>query len=669
MSVNNTSVASKRQREESRQPGAAKRSRLGSPVNNGKTCLVDDSHFSLKRIRMSSGMPIMKMLKKIQTTRDERGEASDFVRRLECLRLVHAGDNVEFRRKRINGFTDNCAIVSWSWEGSPEHEDETAGSYMVEDAQTRDLMRTSDVRDTVWRRAAAYMRYRRISHLWIDSECITQDPIQERQKAMSEMDRLYNQGSHPFGMLARPVTEEREVHLLAQILQGKLVRKYEYGDGRISIRKGMTEKVYEAIELLDRITSDRWWTRAWIYQENYHGGKRMFLLMPHTPNTERPKAKYATLFGNMKGEMVIKSIDFSEASTDLCSALRNSSQAEDHAEAVNRILSRAARYSRLLEGEDSMTPSIVEDVLQREVSVHPDRIDIIGNCCSYNVRLKRGELEQNKCSVSLAVLVLLLLNGEIFYYDPDEDTASSSRLTVSEFIHEYAFNRFSPPTLKYGLTFNKGCRFSKVYRIDDDGVHTQGHLWRLCSRGFTISGRISKGRGWVRKTLRDIQKYIREYEWVEAKDYIDELSAGDQLALRLEEFLKTSSQADDAETKYMWKMAEILADALRQGETLRLGYLEDSRRNPRFSPPTAIFVCADEIMEANKDRMFVFTSFEEAVTGNISDVDRHVSLQVGVNHTENLSRLYARRWTHGLWFSTEAPREVVFPLPRVLSQL
>lgn len=236
MSSNNASVASKRQREESRQSGLAKRSRLESPADDDKkTCLVDDSHFSLKRIRMSSGIPIAKMLKKIQTTRDERGEASDFVRRLDCLALVHVGDSVKFNRKRINGFTDNCAIVSWSWEGSSEHEDEAAGSYMIEDAQTRDLMRTSNVRDTVWRRAAAYMQYRQISNLWIDSECIKQDPVQERQKAMSEMDRLYNQGSHPFGMLARPVTEERELHLLAQILQGKLVRRHEYGDGSISI--------------------------------------------------------------------------------------------------------------------------------------------------------------------------------------------------------------------------------------------------------------------------------------------------------------------------------------------------------------------------------------------------------------------------------------------------
>lgn len=540
---------------------------------------------------------------------------------------------------------------------------------MVEDVQTRELMRPSVVRDVVWRRAAAYMKYRQTSYVWLDSECIKQELIKERQKAMSEMDRLYNQGSHPVGMLARPVTEEKELHPLAQILQGKLVRKYhEYGDDRMCIRKGMTEQAREAIELLDRITSDRWWTRAWIYQENYHGGKRMFLLMPHATDLERPKAKYAALFGDLKGELVIKSVDFYEASTVLCSAFKNSSQSEDHMQAVDRIISRAGRYSKLLEGEDSMTPSIVRDVLKRDVSVHPDRTDIISNCCSYNVRLDRKALEQEKCSVSLAMLVLLLLNGEILHYDPHEDISSTSRLTLSEFIYEYAFNRFNPPALKYGLTFNKGCRFGEVYRIDDDGVQTQGHLWRLCKTGITIPGHVSKGRDWVRKTLRDVQKHIREYDWVEDKDCIDELSDKDQLALRLEGFLKTSSQTDKPATKYMWKMAEILADSLRQGETLRLGYLENSTRNPRFSPPTAIFVCPDEIMRAN-DKVFVFTSFKEAVTGSISDVDKHVSLQVGVNHTENLSRLYARTWMHGLWFWTEVPQKVVFPLPRVLSQL
>lgn len=86
MSSKNASVFSKRQREESRQPGTTKRSRLQSSVDDDKkTCLVDDSGFSLKKIRKISGMPIMKMLKKIQTTRDERGEASDFVRRVSPL--------------------------------------------------------------------------------------------------------------------------------------------------------------------------------------------------------------------------------------------------------------------------------------------------------------------------------------------------------------------------------------------------------------------------------------------------------------------------------------------------------------------------------------------------------------------------------------------------------
>lgn len=604
-------------------------------------------------------MPIMKMMEEIQKTCTKRGEASVFIPRLECLRLVEYVDTIKFKKAWINTFDTECAIVSHSWR-RPKNERKLPGSCFIEDHAGRTTR--SKVRYSVWSRAVAYMLHNRVEYLWIDTECITQKESEAKTKAISEMDWLYHHGTHPFGMLNRPVKTEIEMHLLAQILQGDML--FEDFDGFL-IRIGYASRAWAAVQLLDDIISDIWWTRAWIYQENYHGGRWMNLLMPHERKLETMKAWHKDLFGTLRGELTIQSIWFSEALTDLCSAFIRSNRPEGQKEVAHRIFSRAGRYSALLERGSSMSPTIIADVGKRGVSNHPDRLAIIANCCSYVVRLdtsKPNKLEKKRSIVSLAILVMFLLNGEIFY-DKSRETMPPSELSVVEFIKRYAFKEFSPPLGKYELTFNKGCRFVQPL-LTDKGVQTCGHLWKLCSRVINISREQAAEWETVGETLWGLQRYIEEYE------YDTRLPRKDQLACRLEELLEKSLQKP-AEI-YMGKMAEALSDALHEGITLRLGYLCKSLRHPGFSPPTAVFVCPDEAMDS-RGPSYVFTSFrpkESDGPEHISDVHKHVSLRVKVEDNGGLlPRLFARAWMNGLWFWTERPQDVVFPLPPILSEL
>lgn len=603
------------------------------------------------------------MMKKIQTARISRHEKLDFIRRLKCLQPLDLGDKMKFKTARIYDFKKDCVIVSWSWDPSKYE------SKVYDNCQCFIDDRLSDVRGSVWRRTAAYMRNKRVDHVWIDKECNPQEDGQEKQQAMSVMDLLYHWGSHPLGILTRPIGKEDDLHLLAQILQREML-KWSRSTSEFSIKKGMTERAGRAIELLRKITSDKWWTRAWVYQESYHGADRMRLLIPHDLKLKKLKAKYRRLFGNLKGELIIESTQFSKALTDLCSAFKRSTTRRGQIKKVDGILSKAGRYSVLLERETSMSPRVIADVGSRDVSYPSDRISIIANCCSYNVRLKEEDLLKERFSHSLAILVSFLLNGEIFKFEPDEGlekTVAPSDLTVIEFIQRYAFDRFSPPFQGRELTYNKNCRFSWV-NIKADGVHTSGHLWKLWKREIGIQSLQLEGRMAVKKTLWGLCKYIKS------------LDDGEKLGSRLERFLNSSPESPkSAAGEYMWEMAQTLAHALHEGHTLKLGYLYNSEKEPKRSPPMAIFVCPDEDMERNRSG-YVFTSSQPRKTsdgpGYICDVDKHVSLQVNVNNPRDLKDIWgrlpvlkARAWMHGLWFGTENPHEVVFPLPAVLSEL
>ncbi|KAJ0359429.1 hypothetical protein COL26b_014360 [Colletotrichum chrysophilum] len=128
-------------------------------------------------------------MQEIQTTTIQLDKSLDFVRNLECLRPADVGYRDEFERVRINVFNEECAGGSYTW--SPAHyESGEAGACHV---RTRDgkKMEPSQVRDSVLRRAKAYMRHVNVKYLWIDKECIVQDSSEEKEKAFHAMDLVY----------------------------------------------------------------------------------------------------------------------------------------------------------------------------------------------------------------------------------------------------------------------------------------------------------------------------------------------------------------------------------------------------------------------------------------------------------------------------------------------
>ncbi|KAK1840037.1 ATP-dependent DNA helicase [Colletotrichum chrysophilum] len=194
---------------------------------------ADHSRLPLEQIRKESGVPIVKSMQEIKTTATQRHKASDAVRNLKCLLLTGHGSTISFKDAHRNGFVDECAILSWSWQCSIYESSEPSSCY-IEDQDGSG--RTSRVRGCIMRRVAAYMRYRGVRYVWIDAECIAQDNEEEVEEGMHAMDLLYHFGSHPFGLLARPIETKDHLHLLAKILGGQLAYKSRR-NGKFYLRK------------------------------------------------------------------------------------------------------------------------------------------------------------------------------------------------------------------------------------------------------------------------------------------------------------------------------------------------------------------------------------------------------------------------------------------------
>jgi hypothetical protein len=187
-----------------------------------------------------------------------------------------------------------------------------------------------------------------------------------------------------------------------------------------------------ALEILHRITKDDWWHRGWIFQENYKGGTRMKLLIKHPENLEGLKRSYRnmrspysrSIFGNVDGELCIHSVDFVEEATRLCLACRKSTVRHhipsnpgirNREKVMEQILQTAGKYRLVLKPSEPMTPRIVADIEKREMKERWDRLAITANCCQYSTRLNVRQLMQDNASLSLAMLALCLLNGEVLH--------------------------------------------------------------------------------------------------------------------------------------------------------------------------------------------------------------------------------------------------------------
>lgn len=419
----------------------------------------------------------------------------------------------------------------------------------------------------------------------------------------------------------------------------------------------------------------------------------MSLLIRHPQFLEAKKQAYG-IFSDIPSELCIKSVDFCEVSTRFCLAVQaQMPQRDDISHHTKRIIQVIGKYTILLDPSMSMTPRIVADIEARGLRDSWDKLAIIANCCQYAVRMNHKEMQAPK-SLSISILAMCLLNGDVLLNEPRGDPSSILEKTMSQYLEDQAFEGFYAPWGKHNLTFNKGCRFVDV-RFGPAGIETKGHLWKIGRIVDTSRFRLplpeieesSCSLPLSRKGQQRLAQLAAELK----------LLGETSLAAQIDRFLNhdPSSQGERSKSEpfsrqYMCLMAEEIATAIGKGKLLRLGRIWNSLRQK--VPASAIFVWS--VSGAAQDRNvksglhgsnnitkrgrgakkeYAFTASRplkhDSQRQGTNDLDHHLSLEVewspssGQGHCP-IPRLHVKRWAAGLcFFYGHVRSDVIFPWP------
>ncbi|EMT67739.1 hypothetical protein FOC4_g10005848 [Fusarium odoratissimum] len=511
-----------------------------NPLDTDESSQVgDDMHEPLLDIRQRYADPsIVKQLVHIQAANVPQQKSLGFLKKLKCLYFKnrdHVGSSTQptLGLVPINAFKEaNYVALSYTWKPSPEEVDISDGGYLVEDIQS--------------------------GHPKPSSEG------ESKEIGMQAMDRVYSLSEYPAALLSRNINTSKQLQLLTYILSGSFVTRR--GDKYLPSSSAHRKSVLDAFQLLHYITSDTWFSRGWTYQENYRANNNMTLLITHslTINLKKPSHHFKSL----DGELLISSKDFYEEATKLCLAYSNYQPTPPY---LTTILSRAKRYKISLASSDgsapvSMSPTIIEDIRSRQLEREWDRLAIIANCCQYAKRLNSTQLQGNKHSLSLSLLTLVLMNGEILRNHPRDkvDISAARKMTITEFLHKHFYYGLDCPWENAKLTFNKGCRFAKV-DLTEEGVRTRGYLWRFDGE---ISTAQFRNYSQTRKRKRNRQPVKSPLEWL-----AEQLPVRYRLlSQRLYEILDLEVSSSAAE-EWMLNMAGKVEEAIMMGNLLHTAKL------------------------------------------------------------------------------------------------
>ncbi|KAK3935990.1 hypothetical protein QBC46DRAFT_297042 [Diplogelasinospora grovesii] len=633
--------------------------------------VVVDTSKSLAEIRAACKVPIASALLDIVKYKRPRPVELQ-LRSLECLSLaeevgsgappprrlrteagaIHRGNEPLLKRKVVdipNGQV-NYVAVSWTWT-RPEDEDHSVGGYLVESRQGGSPV-VSKVRDAVLRRVLAWSAHVKCPNIWIDQECIDQENSDAQEKAIQSMDLVYSRSKHPVALLSARLDTQERLTLLKALFQLQ-------GDGL---------NADAILNLLSLITSDPWWNRAWTFQEDYKASIKMAILIHHNPSLEQHKLDLK--LGSLPGELCLNSADFRHETTRFCLAYQNRFGEN---EVCKRIIKVSGKYKVLLAEPGplglgisrSMSPTIFDDIGSRGIAKESDRLAIAANCCGYQTRLDTESLRTTGRSLSLSMLALYLLNGEIIKNDNGgEQIHGALSDNVFKFLKKQSFDNFRPPD-EQELTFIKSCRFPRV-ELTLQGMKATGHLWKPApqpiyaesvSDDWPPSSRSGRTQAY-RQTLENLAMDLQEGAYFEA--------AYHTLACRIQTYLD-SWGSQNRRRFYQDLRAEELIEAIQWEEPLLLACPVDPQTGTNHSPYEAIFILSEDCPR-DRSSMYFFTAEkeEDAVTG---DLTRHVSLVVQcADITQRTPRLIIKGWASGLCFpEPRSEMEVLFPWPSFMT--
>jgi hypothetical protein len=548
------------------------------------------------------------------------------------------------------------------------------------------------VRDVVLERTFRFIRYKQARGvklpLWIDQLSIDQENTPEKKTTMQSMDLVYKNCAYAVGYLWTRLQRQADMNRLSDLLSGRVVER-KLVEGNPILLEGIdTEVVREVLDVLMIITNDVWWTRAWIFQEDYLAGRRMWLIIRHASGLRKPFVH--NKLGSLRGEVVVRSDELKTYATLFCLACRNVMEKDsDIVEQSTKILEKVAKYNILynyqyakaINAEKSMTIRILKDLDRRKSRHRTDLLPIVANVCTYDIRLA---ITEEKKSLSLSILALCIANGELLQNFRGADQLKNN---VFNFLKDNSL-RICAPLRNGELTLIKHCRLS-VRGLSLAGIHTRGVLWRL---GDVISPQCIPGSSYVlikSSNQRDLfQNGLDDYQKGRLVDLLTVLNKRQRRNRRryqtiiddLKAYLECAGPSptyDDWPPQHsMNAMANSIVDAMDAGKYLQLAYpVGESLSSGRGIPYRAILVRDRDDLRSTGST-YVFTSWnrtKKRIDGIMASrkIAKYVSIVVEVdkglgNRTVGLK---SKAWINGLcFFDGEKKVPFVFKWPDSLCQ-
>ncbi|CAN9441082.1 unnamed protein product [Alternaria alternata] len=163
--------------------------------------------------------------------------------------------------------------VSYTWAHSQEIDASMPiPDYRIKDEATPDApSRSINCPIMVFHRAWCFARARKIPYIWIDQECIYQENTEDKQRHLQIMDRIYKKSKWTVAILSTEIPDAM-LSALALCLQPDdeellPMPQFQNWPDSVDIWPLYDDFKENHIEILSSVLSDRWFTRAWTFQE------------------------------------------------------------------------------------------------------------------------------------------------------------------------------------------------------------------------------------------------------------------------------------------------------------------------------------------------------------------------------------------------------------------
>jgi hypothetical protein len=186
--------------------------------------------------------------------------------------------------------------------------------------------------------------------------------------------------------------------------------------------------------------TDRCWTRAWTFQEEYLSSTSMRILIRREPGLV-----VRHRFGFVQGELCLNAVEFRTQATLFLLAFKWEAN-HQFAKKCATMLKTFGRYDIQYRFQHDasrrvMSPRIFADVQRRHLDRRFDRLPIIANSCNYAIRFISQKMSEGNHDLKLCLPTMPLLNGELLR-DSRAIKKLPAEMDITNYMRYISFDKF-----------------------------------------------------------------------------------------------------------------------------------------------------------------------------------------------------------------------------------